>query len=135
MIPCLSILQPYAWLIVHGIKPVENRVWSTKFRGRILIHAGLRYPKRDYLDHAEDLPRRYGIAYPAREDMIGGIVGEAVITDCVTDHPSEWFNGPFGLVMSEPKAYPRMIPWRGQLSIFGVPRSALDGIEHNGFPA
>lgn len=128
LIPCISILQPYTWLIVHRIKPVENRTWSTSFRGRILIHAGVRYPKGEYLEHAEALPRRYGIAYPAREDMIGGIVGEAVLTDCVTEHPSEWFNGPFGFVMAEAKTYPRLIPYRGQLGIFGVPDSVLQGV-------
>jgi hypothetical protein len=125
MLPCISILQPYAWLIVNGIKPVENRTWPTKFRGRILIHAGVRYPKGDYADDAENLTRRYGIAYPAREDMVGGIVGEAAITDCVTSHPSEYFFGPYGFVMAEPKAYPKPIPYRGQLGIFGVPESAL----------
>lgn len=124
MIPCISILQPYAWLIVHGIKPVENRTWRTTYRGRILIHAGVRYSKGDHADHAV-LGQRHGIAWPAREAMVGGIVGEAVLTDCVTEHPSEWFNGPFGFVMAQPRAYPRLIPYRGQLSIFGVPESVL----------
>ena len=74
-IPCLSIRQPYAWLIVNGFKPVENRTWPTRFRGRILIHAGVTYPKGEYADDAESFGSRYGIGYPAREAMIGGIVG------------------------------------------------------------
>ena len=37
----LSVHQPWAWLIVNGIKIVENRSWSTEFRGRFLVHAGL----------------------------------------------------------------------------------------------
>ena len=36
----LSIRQPWAWLILHGGKDVENRNWATKVRGRVLIHAG-----------------------------------------------------------------------------------------------
>src|SRR5438045_8559495 len=36
----LSIRQPWAWLIVNGHKPVENRSWSTKYTGKLLIHAG-----------------------------------------------------------------------------------------------
>ena len=36
----ISIRQPWAWLIVHGYKDVENRTWATKHRGPILIHAG-----------------------------------------------------------------------------------------------
>lgn len=35
----LSIRQPWAWLIVHGGKDIENRSWHTKFRGRFLVHA------------------------------------------------------------------------------------------------
>ncbi|WP_206002040.1 ASCH domain-containing protein [Paraburkholderia aromaticivorans] len=38
----LSIRQPWAWLIVKGHKDIENRTWSTRFRGRVLIHAGAR---------------------------------------------------------------------------------------------
>jgi len=124
MLPCISILQPYAWLIVIGIKPVENRTWATKFRGRILIHAGLKYPKGEYADDRENWTDM-GHQYPARDEMIGGIVGEAVITDCVTEHPSEWFNGPFGFVLAQPKAYPKLIPYRGRLGIFQAPESAL----------
>lgn len=124
-IPCLSILQPYAWLIVNGIKPVENRTWSTRFRGRVLIHAGKTYSKGD---HAEDLEQWLHRGYPTRrDDMIGGIVGEAVITNCVSSHPSEWFYGPYGFVMDKPKAYTKLIPYRGALGFFNVPASVLDG--------
>lgn len=38
---CLSVNNPYAWAIVAGCKVVENRSWSTTYRGRIAIHAGL----------------------------------------------------------------------------------------------
>jgi len=30
----LSILQPWAWLVVNGHKDIENRTWGTGFRGR-----------------------------------------------------------------------------------------------------
>lgn len=122
-LPCISVLQPYAWLIVNGIKPVENRTWATKFRGRILIHAGKKYPKGEYED---DFVTWHTAGYPrSREEMIGGIVGEAVITDCVTQHPSSFFFGPYGFVLAEAKAYPKLIPYRGQLGIFGVPESVV----------
>ena len=37
----LSIRQPWAWLILRAGKDVENRDWSTKVRGRVLIHASV----------------------------------------------------------------------------------------------
>src|SRR5437016_10859136 len=39
----LSVRQPWAWLIVNGHKDIENRSWQTKFRGKLLIHAGQRF--------------------------------------------------------------------------------------------
>jgi len=38
----ISIRQPWAWLIVHGYKSIENRSWQSQPRGRIWIHTGLR---------------------------------------------------------------------------------------------
>lgn len=35
----LSVRQPYATLIVEGIKKVETRKWKTDHRGTLLIHA------------------------------------------------------------------------------------------------
>lgn len=35
----LSVKQPHATLICAGIKRVENRTWTTDYRGRLLIHA------------------------------------------------------------------------------------------------
>lgn len=116
----LSIRQPYAWLIVNGFKDIENRTWPTYFRGRVLIHAGVNYPKRDYRDDAEDYSDEYGIEYPPREQMIGGIVGVATITDCVRESKSKWFNGPYGFVLTDAKPLP-FLACPGKLSFFDVP--------------
>ncbi len=35
----LSIKNPYSWIVVHGLKDVENRTWTTDFRGKLLIHS------------------------------------------------------------------------------------------------
>ena len=32
----ITIKQPWASLIVHGIKDIENRTWRTNYRGRVL---------------------------------------------------------------------------------------------------
>ena len=40
-LPALSVRQPWAWLIVSGLKDVENRPRRTHYRGSLLIHAGL----------------------------------------------------------------------------------------------
>lgn len=120
----LSIRQPYAWLIVNGHKDIENRDWPTKFRGRVLIHAGVTYPKRDYADDAVAYRRYYG-SYPEREEMIGGIVGVATIVDCVTESESKWFNGKYGFVLADAKPLP-FVRCKGLLSFFDVPAEVAE---------
>ncbi len=44
----LSIQQPWAWLILHGGKDIENRSWKlpkAMVGQRIYIHAGKRFDK------------------------------------------------------------------------------------------
>jgi hypothetical protein len=117
----LSILQPFAWLIVTGKKDIENRTWVTGYRGPVLIHAGKTYPKIDYEFNAQDWPD-----YPAtREEMIGGIVGIATITGCVSKSDSPWFNGPYGFTLTNARALPKLVPMRGALGFFDVPPDVL----------
>ena len=35
----LSVKNPYAYLIIQGGKDVENRTWTTDYRGRLYIHS------------------------------------------------------------------------------------------------
>ena len=116
----LSILQPYAWLIVNGHKDIENRTWWTGFRGEVLIHAGKKYSQLDFIDDAEDYGKKYGNYPTSREKMTGGIVGIATIVDCVRESDSGWFNGPFGFVLRDARPLP-LTPLRGQLGFFDVP--------------
>jgi len=44
----ISILQPWATLVVIGAKKIETRSWDTKFRGPLLIHASKRWDNRLY---------------------------------------------------------------------------------------
>lgn len=114
----LSIMQPWAWLIVAGHKPVENRNWKypPKYRGRFLIHAG---KKADELDAAFiECLEHNGIKIPDKLDM-GGIVGEAEIFDVVTQFDSLWFFGPMGFVLRNAKPLP-FLPCKGQLGFFDV---------------
>ena len=34
----LSVKNPFAYLILQGGKDVENRTWTTDYRGRLYIH-------------------------------------------------------------------------------------------------
>ena len=41
---CLSMHQPWASLLVMGIKIHEGRTWYSQHRGRLWIHAGSKVP-------------------------------------------------------------------------------------------
>lgn len=51
----LTICQPYAELIACGEKRVENRTWSTSYRGPLAIHAGT---SRAWLRTYRPLPKQ-----------------------------------------------------------------------------
>lgn len=120
----ISILQPWAWLIVNGYKPVENRKWATRFRGPVLIHAGKKWG-REQRDDLEFVRSHFpSIPLPKEFDR-GGIVGSAKVLDCVSGMDSDWFFGPYGFVMDEQLALPRMIPYKGALGFFEVPDEIL----------
>ena len=43
----LSVRQPWASLLVSGLKDIEDRTWAPNFKGRIMIYASLaKVPKR-----------------------------------------------------------------------------------------
>ena len=108
---CLSIRQPWAWLIAHSHKPVENRTWRTDYRGVVLIHAAKGETPGDWEAAADIFRRTGGRWYPMTYDK-GGIVGIASLTDCVTRHHSPWFFGPYGFVMEQARPL-KFIPLRG----------------------
>ena len=119
----LSIQQPWAWLIVNGFKPVENRDWPTNVRGWIGIHAGKKFDHDGYALVRREFPH---IDMPTPDGFpMGGIVGRARLTDCVEDLDSPWFSGRYGFVLADAEPLPLM-PCRGLLGFF-KPTFTTDG--------
>jgi hypothetical protein len=46
---CLTMHQPWASLLVYGIKRIEGRGWNTDYRGRLWIHAASKIPEPDLI--------------------------------------------------------------------------------------
>ncbi len=99
----VSIKQPWAQLIALGIKPIENRTWPTKFRGRIYIHAsgkpvpfngmdnGMKFTQDQLRDVFKLCPVRDGrYADIMSKYPLSAIIGEVDIIDCVLGHESVW---------------------------------------------
>jgi len=116
----LSIKQPWAYLIMEGIKDIENRTWPTKLRGRFLIHASLGYDKK-----AEAGLEMEGHTIPLNLPS-GCILGSVEIVDCVQHHPSKWKQkDTYGYVLKEPRKLHTPWPYKGQLRFFDVNGEAL----------
>lgn len=117
----LSIRQPWAWLIIHAGKDIENRTWPSGLRGPVLIHAAKTMTLTDYDECAEFLtldPRLEHIRLPRKDQIIrGGIIGQVNIFDCVQASDSPWFVGPWGFRLGQPEHYD-FAPCRGALGFF-----------------
>ncbi len=69
----LTLKQPWATLVAEGIKKYEFRSWKTKYRGKILIHAGAGIDK-EAMKQYENMD----LKFPSRK-----IVAIAEIIDCL----------------------------------------------------
>lgn len=87
----LTIKQPWASLIAHGIKDIENRSWKTKYRGRIFIHCSATTKFKVELTDPQMIA-----ALPFIKNLMtgnvpfGAIIGEVDIIDCTLNHESIW---------------------------------------------
>ena len=116
----ISVIQPWAWLIVAGHKDIENRYLNTNFRGPVAIHASRK------VDVAAQIDVDHGIHPVTAKSLTfkapghyakGGIIGVADIVDCVTGSRSDWFEGPYGFVLANARMVD-FIPCRGNLGFF-----------------
>lgn len=93
----ITIKQPWASLIVHGIKNIENRTWPCpkKYIGqRILIHASADKKVSWILNDAQRcvLSRSKSPLYSTDLDALpfGTIIGSVEIIRRTVNHPSIW---------------------------------------------
>jgi len=119
---CLSLRQPYAALIVTGIKTIETRTWRTNYRGKILIHAAQK---------TIEISNKYNrLIQDIDEEILsakGKIIGSVEIKDCRTllqkDKKSalvEDIENKYAWILENPKLFKKYIARKGQLSLFNV---------------
>ena len=111
---CISVRQPWAWLIVIGFKPIENRTWSTKHRGPLAIHAGVAWSSE-----GEDFAERFGIICLREQLTLGAVVGVVDLVD-IAPSSSKWAmpNCMHWHIANARTITP--IPMKGRLGLFDV---------------
>lgn len=110
----ISVNQPWAWLIVNGLKDIENRSWPTNYRGTVLIHAGKKFDEDFDYSFWEGIA---GTTVPI-VPFQGGIIGQVDIIDCVEESDSPWFFGRYGFVLANAKQFYNPRPCKGALGFF-----------------
>lgn len=114
---CLSVQQPFAWLICSGIKTVENRTISTPYRGPIAIHTGT--TRTNVNEAVRANPRLRPDLFPFM-----AIVGVAELVDVVPlnesleDNPNAF--GPMCWVLANARPLREPIPSKGKLNLYSL---------------
>ena len=124
----LSIKQPWVYAILREGKDVENRSWSTTYRGWFALHASGQ-PRRD-----ANFPR--GVRFPDLDTLdYSAICGVARVVDVVTKSRSKWFWQPhdgstnYGWVLARATALKAPIRCNGALRLWEVPPKIFNEIQ------
>ena len=132
----LSVRQPWAWALIHGGKDVENRSWSTNYRGLLAIHAGLQ--PHDTLKHdnwkefeKQFVGRDVFKDFDIEKEPRGAIIGVIELYDCQPGHlvDSVWRDdepGWFAWKVRQPVELPEPISCKGQLGLGRIPSPLQD---------
>ena len=134
----LSIRQPWAHLVATGSKPIENRTWSTPYRGLVLIHASLGTSRVEHRE-ATGFALSLGVHVPQADDLSrAGFVGVANLVDVLAPWESaalaakrigaprswlDWWQRDghcYGFVFRDARPAP-FSPYKGKLGLFNVP--------------
>lgn len=114
--PALSIRQPWAHLILHGPKRIENRSWGTSYRGPLAIHAPAAW--------ADDVPAEIAAELGLPADLPrSAFVGVAHLAGghrCPAGQVcSPWAApGQYHWQLADPRALAEPIPARGRLGLW-----------------
>lgn len=117
----ITIRQPRAQLIIDGRKDIENRTWSTRYQGEILIHAAAEsHGDVKTMADCEFWMAKKGLGRPPaiKPAQRGAVLGVARLVDCVSASASPWFIGPHGLVLVDVLKFETPVPMKGSLSLW-----------------
>ncbi|NXI79601.1 TRIP4 protein, partial [Rhipidura dahli] len=124
---CLSLHQPWASLLVRGIKRVEGRTWYTSHRGRLWIAATAKRPSPQEISELEATYRmllRKDVEFPS-DYPSGCLLGCVDMTDCLSQEQfqeqypdlSQESGSPFVFICTNPQEMVLKFPIKGKHKI------------------
>ncbi len=130
----LSVKQPWGLLIVAGEKDIENRSWHLFSNFEVPQRVYIHIPQVDdtdgfrlLIDNEIELMRKMHPRLKRLNDDFskGAIIGEVMITGCVHESDSKWFNGRHGFTLEDPVEYETPIPCKGALGFWTPPADVV----------
>ncbi|NXM10552.1 TRIP4 protein, partial [Ploceus nigricollis] len=124
---CLSLHQPWASLLVRGIKRVEGRTWYTSHRGRLWIAATAKRPSPQEISELEATYRmllRKDVEFPS-DYPSGCLLGCVDVADCLSQEQfqeqypdlSQESGSPFVFICTNPQEMVLKFPIKGKHKI------------------
>ncbi|KFQ32555.1 Activating signal cointegrator 1 [Mesitornis unicolor] len=124
---CLSMHQPWASLLIRGIKSVEGRTWYTSHRGRLWIAATAKRPSPQEISELETTYRmllRKDVEFPS-DYPSGCLLGCVDVTDCLSQEQfneqypelSQESGSPFVFICTNPQEMVVKFPIKGKPKI------------------
>lgn len=113
---CLAMHQPYASLLVAGIKRFEGRTWYSTFKGRLWIYAAQRKPTTEEITAIEKFYTQLGYTKFPRLYPTGVMVGCVTVDDCLPNevyrdqYPECEIDSPYAFVCTYPITLTRPLP-------------------------
>ncbi|XP_070686107.1 activating signal cointegrator 1 isoform X2 [Pempheris klunzingeri] len=125
---CLSMHQPWASLLVKGIKRVEGRTWYTSHRGRLWISAAAKKPTPQEIAEVEAMYRHTRKKAPRfpKDYPTGCLLGCVNMTDCLSQEQfrqqfpdtCEESASPFVFICTNPQELLVKFPMKGKHKIW-----------------
>lgn len=91
----ISIKQPWASLIIWGVKPIENRTWKPWHTGETLIHASGKWDERSIsnlftTNQWINIPAKYKDLIENKDLPVSAILGTVQIVGFMQNSPLIW---------------------------------------------
>ncbi|EDW29997.1 GL15791 [Drosophila persimilis] len=127
---CMSMHQPWASLLVAGIKKHEGRVWYSEHRGRLWIASTAKEPHPEEIAHMEEFYRLHykdpNMKFPEHYPT-SSLLGCVHVENCVPQeeyrdtYPRGESDSPYVFVCSKPEQLPILLPVQGDHKIYELP--------------
>ncbi|GAA4743005.1 ASCH domain-containing protein [Flavisolibacter ginsenosidimutans] len=128
----LSLLQPWASLVVTGIKKIETRSWQTAYRGTLFVHASLgkkgkvlvnEPPFSKYIPDFDALPFGAVIGQVNLDEIVPVeklFYSDAMLNTLTLEEKAfgDYTKGRYAWLLSEPVMFDKPIPMKGGLGLW-----------------